>query len=119
MHDKGKVAEDYASQWLSKQKHKILSRNFRSHWGEIDLIALDDQTVCFIEVRYRKSSHFGSAAESVTIHKQQRIIKTAQAYLQQHQLYNNRPARFDVLSMCGELDQPDIDWHKNAFMMSA
>jgi len=101
-----------------KNKLIVLVRNFHSRWGEIDFIALDKSTICFIEVRYRKSNTHGTAAESVTSTKQRRIIKTAQVYLLQNHEHSNKSARFDVLSMSGNLDQPKIDWHKNAFMMS-
>lgn len=114
----GQLAENHADNWLRSQKVKILTRNFHSRWGEIDIIAIDKPALCFIEVRYRKSSHFGTAAESVTFKKQQRIIKTAQAYLHQDQTHANKAARFDVLSLSGDLENPEIDWYKNAFMMS-
>ena len=118
MTNRGKLAEDIADSWLQNRKLHILSRNFHSSWGEIDIIAMDKQTLCFIEIKYRKSSHYGTAAEMVTLTKQQRIIKTAQFYLHQHHEYANKPARFDVLSLSGDLQNPVIDWHKNAFMMS-
>jgi putative endonuclease len=118
MLSRGKRAENYAARWLRKQRIKILEHNFQSRWGEIDIIAMDDKVVCFIEVRYRKSSCYGTAAESVTTSKQHRISKTAQVYLQQHHSCNNSEARFDVISMSGNLDNPSIDWYKGAFMIS-
>ena len=118
MPNKGKLAENHADAWLRAQKLKILSRNFHCRWGEIDIIAMDNATLCFIEVRYRESDNYGTAAETVTIKKQQRIIKTAQVYLHQHQGHADKAARFDVLGLSGELSRPKIDWHKNAFMMS-
>ena len=118
MPNTGRQAENYAGSWLKKHRLKILKLNFHSRWGEIDIIALDQDTICFIEVRYRKSSTHGTAVDSVTSQKQQRIIKTAQAYLQQHLTHKSRPARFDVISMSGNLDKPDIDWYKDAFMIN-
>ena len=114
---KGLQAEQLAQNWLTKQRIEILERNFHSRWGEIDIIAIDKSTICFIEVRYRKSAYYGTAAESVTLDKQRRIIKTAQAYLIQNKKHSQRCARFDVLSMAGDLDKPEIDWYKDAFMM--
>jgi putative endonuclease len=119
MNSRGMLAEQYAESWLCKKKLKILSCNYRSRWGEIDIIALDKKTLCFIEVRYRKSDQYGSAIETVTQSKQQRIIRTAQIYLQQNEKYIDEQIRFDVLSLTGNLHDPEIDWHKNAFMMSA
>ena len=118
MNNKGEIAEDFANSWLQSMKFKILSRNFHSRWGEIDFIGIEDSSICFLEVRYRKSSHYGTPAETVTFSKQQRIIKTAQAYLNKNQKYVNIPARFDVLGLSGDLNKPEIDWRKNAFMMS-
>jgi len=115
---KGKRAEYIADSWLRNRKLNILSRNFHSRWGEIDIIGIDKSTLCFIEVKYRESSHYGTAAETVTFKKQQRIIKTAQIYLHQNDEHIDKAARFDVVSLTGELDNPVIDWHKNAFMMS-
>jgi len=119
MSNRGKLAEDIADSWLQNRKLNILSRNYHSRWGEIDIIAIDKKTICFIEVKYREFSHYGTAAETVTIQKQQRIIKTAQVYLHQHEKYASKPARFDVLALSGDLGNPVIDWHKNAFMISA
>ena len=119
MTNKGKTAENHADIWLRSKKLKILTRNFHSRWGEIDIIAIDKATLCFIEVRYRESDSHGSAAETVTTQKQQRIIKTAQVYLHQDQTHVDKAARFDVVSLSGDINQPKIDWHKNAFMMSA
>ena len=114
----GKQAEIYASKWLKKRNLKILELNFHSRWGEIDIIALDGNTICFIEVRYRKSLTYGTPADTVTTKKQLRIIKTAQAYLQRHTSFAHSPARFDLVSMSGNLDKPDIDWYKDAFMIN-
>jgi len=98
---------------------KILKRNFHSRWGEIDIVGLDRETLCFIEVRYRQNTRYGSAAESVTRQKQQRIIKTAQTYLRKHKCFENQPARFDIVSISGDLAKPQVDWYKSAFMMQA
>lgn len=115
----GRQAEDYAGKWLKNKRLSILESNYHSRWGEIDIVAMDDNTICFIEVRYRKSNNFGTAAESVTSSKQQRIIRTAHAYLHEHRQYITRPARFDVITLTGSLDKPVIDWYKDAFIMNA
>ena len=119
MLSRGKQAEDLARRWLRKQRVKILECNFYSRWGEIDIIALDNNTLSFIEVRHRQSKCFGTAAESVTRAKQQRIIKTAHFYLMQHKKLEQLAARFDILSISGDLDNPEVDWYKDAFMMMA
>ncbi len=113
----GALTEDIACKWLSKQKLKIHERNFHSRFGEIDIIADDHGTLCFIEVRYRKNQQFGNAAETVTASKQKKILTTANHYLMSHSKYSHAPCRFDIIAMHGDKDNPEIDWLKNAFMI--
>lgn len=115
----GKQAEHLVSKWLRKKKVSVLSNNYYCRQGEIDIIAMDKNTLCFIEVKYRKSGDYGIPEETVTAAKQRRIIKTAQAYLCQYSKYADLPARFDVVSVTGDLNNPVIDWQKCAFMMPA
>ena len=99
-----KIAEEY----LIKQDIKIISYNYRTKYGEIDLIALDGEYIVFIEVKYRSSLKYGSPAESVGFYKQQKIIKTALCYLCEHE-YND--IRFDIIEVLGD----KINHIKNAF----
>lgn len=107
----GDSAEELACNFLKKNKIKILERNFRVHTGEIDIIAREKDTIIFIEVKFRKNSNFGHPFESVTPTKQQKIIQTAQFFLQKHQTLSNYNCRFDVIS----IENSDINWIKNAF----
>lgn len=88
--------------------------------GEIDLIMQDTDYLVFIEVRFRKSSYFGTAVETVTVQKQRRLIRTAEYFLMQHPGLAELPCRFDVIGI--ELDknthQPEYTWLKNAFDLS-
>jgi putative endonuclease len=70
------------------------------------------ETLVFVEVRYRQSSHFGSAAESVTVSKQRKLLLTAKHYLQKSGM--DRPCRFDVVGIGGK-KQTEIEWIQNAF----
>ena len=92
-----------------------MCKNYHGKYGEIDLIMRDKKTLVFIEVRYRNSSAFGGAEASVTPQKQQKIIRTAQQYLQQH--YRSEPeCRMDVVA----IDKNNkINWLKNAFEATA
>ena len=101
-----KIAEEY----LIKQNMKIISHNYRTRHGEIDLIALDGEYIVFIEVKYRSSLKYGSPAESVGFYKQQKIIKVAQYYLYKNGK-NNSDIRFDVIEVLDE----KINHIKNAF----
>lgn len=108
----GQDAETQVHDYLLQQGLKPLARNIHSPRGEIDLIMEDEDTVVFIEVRLRNRSDFGSGAESVTRSKQQKLIATAQFFLQQNKRLAKRPARFDVVSVS---KQSNMDWIKNAF----
>ena len=109
---RGDHFERIALEHLKKQGCRIITTNYSWRGGEIDIIAKDQHYIAFIEVRYRRSSQFGSAAETVTYSKQQRIINTAKLYLQSRGLSNEFPLRFDVLTV-GE--GATITWIKNAF----
>lgn len=75
-----KLGEDKASEYLQKLGFKILERNYRRTYGEIDIIALEKDILCFIEVKARTSDQFGSPLESITPWKLKSLIKTAQYY---------------------------------------
>ena len=113
---KGLHFETRARSFLEAQGLTWLESNFRCRLGEIDLIMSEDQCVCFIEVRYRRSKGYGGAGASITRSKQLKIIRAAQVYLSQHRSLQNRALRFDAL-----LFEPDFDgemtchWIKNAF----
>ncbi len=109
---KGKNAEQRARQHLEEQGLKLLETNYRCKRGEIDLIMQDTETLVFIEVRYRKSNAYGSAVESVTTSKQNRLVAAARHYLQTNR--SNRPCRFDVVGITGQ-NVFKIEWIKDAF----
>lgn len=80
---KGKYGEDLAVNYLIKNKYKIIERNYRfSRYGEVDIIALDKDTLCFVEVKTRSSDVFGTAFEAVTKTKLDKIRKCALFYIQ-------------------------------------
>lgn len=113
---RGDIAENLAIAFLRKRKLKIVETNYHCRWGEIDVIARENDILAFIEVRYRKSIRFGNAWETVNKSKQQRIIKTALHFIANHPEYNYFDLRFDLVSMTGELHKPEIDWFPAAFM---
>lgn len=89
---------------------KLVARNYRSRFGEIDLIMRDGETLVFVEVRMRGSKDFCGAAASIDTRKQAKLISTAQLYLAT--LAHIPPCRFDAVL----LDSPDnVEWVKNAF----
>jgi len=95
--DIGFEKEKKVVEYLESLKYKILATNFRTDFGEIDIIAEQNKTVVFIEVKYRKSSHAGTPQEAVTYRKQQRIINSALVYIKQNNIREN--IRFDIASV--------------------
>lgn len=79
-----KLGEDKACEYLKKLGFKIIERNFRKRYGEIDIIALDQDTLVFIEVKTRTSNVFGTPLESIAYWKLKSLIKTAQFYKMTH-----------------------------------
>lgn len=108
----GDAAEKLAMQFLHAKGWRCQQRNFQCRYGEIDLIMQDTKTLVFVEVRLRKNSSYGSGIESVTVKKQQKLIKTAQYYLQRHNISLDTPMRFDVI---GINSNQQIEWIENAF----
>ena len=76
---------------------KLINRNYACKAGEIDLVMLDKETLVFIEVRFRSQSQYGSAADSITSSKQNKIRKTADHFLAYHRNHQHRLCRFDAL----------------------
>jgi putative endonuclease len=80
----GAKGEDLAVSFLRKKGYKILERNYRIRGGEIDIIALDGDTLAFVEVKARSSEEFGSALEAITYWKLKALIRAAQVYKSKH-----------------------------------
>ncbi len=114
-HRIGQKAEKVACRYLQNNGLKLLTKNFHSRFGEIDLIMQDNDTLVFIEVRCRQQNAQVSAAESVSFAKIQKIRKTAEHYLLQFEQMPN--CRFDVIAMIhnGKNSDYNIDWIQNAF----
>ena len=103
--------EELAVDFLRSRDFIILERNFFTRRGEADIIALDQDILCFTEVKYRKDDSFGTAAEAVTARKQKRLIRTARVFLMKNPKFYEFPVRFDVLAIDGE----EITLIKDAF----
>lgn len=92
----GREAEDRAESMLSSAGLRTVARNYRCRGGEIDLVMRDGRHLIFVEVRYRSSRAFGSAAASVDADKQRKLILAAQHYLLENRWQG--PCRFDVVT---------------------
>jgi len=113
----GNKAETLALDHLIQQGLSLIEQNYLTKLGEIDIIMLDKttDTLVFVEVRYRKNTSYGSSIETVTRAKQQKLIRTAQQYLQKHPNYQHFLCRFDVVGVESDLKYPTITWIQSAF----
>lgn len=107
----GSEKEELATKFLTERGVEVLTKNFYFHGGELDLIAKDGEYVCFIEVKYRKSTRYGFPEEAVTVSKQRKILQGARVYLYQNHYPTDTPCRFDVISIYNE----EINWIQDAF----
>jgi putative endonuclease len=107
----GAWAERVACVFLESQGYEIVKRNFYTRFGEIDIIAKDENYLVFIEVKYRKSKEYGFPSQAVTYKKQQRIRRSCEFYLIRYGIKEETPIRFDVVEIIGK----KIRVIKNAF----
>ncbi|PID54831.1 MAG: YraN family protein [Gammaproteobacteria bacterium] len=115
---RGDRAEQAAANYLKRQGLSIIERNYRCKGGELDIIARDQQTLVFVEVRLRNNIDFGSALASIGPHKRARLIHTAGFYLQNNPKWRNSPCRFDVIALqTRQLGLAKCQWLKNAFSL--
>lgn len=113
----GKASESVAVRHLKKNGYKILQQNYRTKLGEIDIIAKDKQTLVFVEVKARKSDHFGHPKWALTPKKQRKISMVALYYLKATKQQNVK-ARFDVVTVSSLPNKPRIEIIKNAFELA-
>lgn len=93
---KGEVA---AKAYLEKKGYKILETNYKTHWGEADIIAFVNNTIVFVEVKSRSDNTFGNPIEAVNKNKVKKYVMLATEYLKK---YNNYDARFDIIEVISE-----------------
>ncbi len=113
---KGAWGEAAARGYLTRAGYRIVDCNFRTRFGEIDIIAQDGKYIVFVEVKTRKNSRFAAAREYVTPAKQARILAAAEEWLQSHP--GGQQPRFDVIEVYGEEGAPvppRINHLENAF----
>lgn len=107
----GLAAEKIAATFLINNGLSLIAQNYHCRFGEIDLIMQEAESLVFIEVRLRSSHQFGDAATSITRQKQQKLIATAQHYLQTRP---SCPCRFDAILM-DKVNLHHIEWLQNVF----
>jgi putative endonuclease len=113
----GKLGEDEALDFLVKNGYKIIARNYRTKLGEVDIIASDRDTFCFVEVKARRTCIRGTPAEAVSGVKQNQISKAALQFIKDKGLWGKK-ARFDVVSVIYSGGKVQSDLIKNAFELN-
>lgn len=108
----GDFGEDIALRYLEKKGYQILDRNFLKSFGEIDIICIKNNILTFVEVKTRKNDKFKPASLDVDYYKQERIKKTAQAYIMEKN-FDDFLISFDVCEVY--LEEKIIHYIKNAF----
>ncbi|MDD5097636.1 MAG: YraN family protein [Candidatus Omnitrophica bacterium] len=114
----GVKGETAAVDYLKAQGYKILKRNYKTKFSEIDIVALQAGVICFVEVKARHSVVFGHPAEAISRHKQIQISKSALCYLKENNALE-QPARFDILTLLYTQELPQIDLIKDAFALNS
>jgi putative endonuclease len=113
----GNWGEQVATKYLADQGYRLVVSNYRCRYGEVDLICKEGDAWCFVEVKTRRSSSFGSGLDGVTSVKQKRMIHSALHYLNEASLFEVE-ARFDVVSIDFIFgDDYRITLIKNAFSL--
>ena len=107
----GTTFEQKAADFLRNNGYQIVDKNFRCKIGEIDLIARNEEYLCFVEVKYRSSTAKGFPAEAINLNKIRKITRTAQFYMLSHKISQDSPCRFDAVVILGD----EISLIKNAF----
>jgi putative endonuclease len=115
----GQYGEEHTCRYLQEKGYKILEKNFRNQLGEIDIIAQYNKTICFIEVKTRKTLHYGAPFEAVHSTKQLKMVQMALSYLKYKFKTIEILCRFDVISIYQTAsDQLKIEHIVNAFDLS-
>lgn len=98
--------EQLALEQMERAGLELVERNYRTRFGELDLVMRDGATLVFAEVRYRRDTRFGGGAASVGPAKRERLVRAARGFLQAHPAFAASPCRFDVLAFDGDADAP-------------
>lgn len=105
----GKQKEEIAVEYIKKIGYKVIAQNYRNRYGEIDIIAEDNEYVFFIEVKYRKNRKYGSGEESVNAAKCRKIYMLSQQYIIENNI--KKGIRYDVVA----IENDELRYIKNYF----
>jgi putative endonuclease len=112
----GREGEALAVVFLKKKGYRIVEQNYRCPLGEIDIVALDKRTVCFVEVKTRSTGDYDRPEVAVHKHKQFQLSRVALWFLKERRLQDVR-ARFDVVAIRKQGSLNEVEHYRNAFEM--
>lgn len=114
----GQSGESFAVKYLESKGYKIIARNFRIRYAEIDIVAELNDEIIFVEVKTRSNTRRGLPAEAVNLRKQKKIIEAASVFLQDDKFFN-RPCRFDVIEIYSNGKNFELRHIENAFEVTS
>ncbi len=109
---KGRIGENQAAEYVQNLGMKIVKQNYHSPWGEIDIIALSEEVLVFIEVKTWTTFDKENLQWAITKQKKDRIIKTAKFFIMNHREYSHMAMRFDIIF----IKEKGVDHIVSAFM---
>lgn len=104
-YEAGKVGERIAADFLIKKGYKVVERNFRTRYGEIDLVCINQKKIVFVEVKLKVGDQFGSPEEMINRRKIIQVQRTAEAYLQQNPKISQEFSSLRIEAICIVLGQ--------------
>ena len=115
--ERGAAVEAAARVLLENAGLQWRASNVRFRGGGLDLVMYDRDaaSLVFVEVRYRRSAHFGGGAASIDINKRRKLVHAAGLFLAAHREHAKAPCRFDVIDASGDPETPAFDWLRDAF----
>ena len=109
----GNEGENIITTWLKQKKFTIISKNYRTRWGEVDIIAKKDDIISFVEVKTRLTRYF-PIASVVTKSKQKKLIRTAKTFIAKNNIID-KTFRFDIAVVVRQRNSFEIQYLPNAF----
>ena len=109
----GLRAENIAADYMRAHGYKLIVRNDRTRFAELDLVMADREYIVFVEVKYRAHVNYGGGTGAITMDKLRRLRNAAETWLADHQEYGSLQPRIDVISVRGSLESPHIEHIEN------
>lgn len=112
----GNTAEDMAAEYLQGKGYRVIARNHRTRFAELDIIAASKDVVAFVEVKYRKYAGFGGGVGAITQDKLRRLHNAAEVWLSEHEEFADHQPRIDVVIVEGDLVDAKMEYLENVYL---